>query len=201
MLNLFAPRTGRSQHVAALQVTAAFYVVAVAISNLLIPIFIDLGAFGMLSAGTLTFGITFTLRDLAHQSSARAGLGRRPIFVMIGIAAVVNIAVAVLLGTPGRFLIASFGAILLSEGVDTEIYHRLRARTWLVRVISSNAVSVPLDSIVFTVVAFAGEPGYDPTAMAKIVEADLFFKFGIGALIAIGKTLWNAREDRASLTA
>jgi hypothetical protein len=37
--------------------------------------------------------------------------------------------------------------------------------------------------------------------MAKIVEADLFFKFGIGALIAIGKTLWNAREDRASLTA
>jgi uncharacterized PurR-regulated membrane protein YhhQ (DUF165 family) len=155
----------------------------------------------MLSAGTLTFGITFTLRDLAHQSSARAGLGRRPVFVMIGVAAIVNIGVAMLLATPGRFLVASFGAILLSEGVDTEIYHRLRARTWLVRVISSNAVSVPLDSIVFTVVAFAGEPGYDATAMAKIVEADLFFKFGIGALIALGKTLWNAREDRASLTA
>jgi len=201
MMHPFAPGAGRSRHVAALQVTAALYVVAVAISNLLIPIFIDLGAFGMLSAGTLTFGITFTLRDLAHQSSARAGLGRRPIFVMIGIAAVVNIAVAVLLGTPGRFLIASFGAILLSEGVDTEIYHRLREQTWLVRVISSNAVSVPLDSAVFTVVAFAGETGYDLTAMAKIVEADLFFKFGIGALIAIGKTLWNAREDRASLTA
>ena len=201
MLDRISSRSGRSRHVVALQATAALYVVAVAISNLLIPVFIDLGAFGMLSAGTLTFGITFTLRDLAHQSSARAGLGRRPVFVMIGVAAIVNIGVAMLLATPGRFLVASFGAILLSEGVDTEIYHRLRARTWLVRVISSNAVSVPLDSIVFTVVAFAGEPGYDATAMAKIVEADLFFKFGIGALIALGKTLWNAREDRASLTA
>ena len=88
MLDRISSRSGRSRHVVALQATAALYVVAVAISNLLIPVFIDLGAFGMLSAGTLPFGITFTLRDLAHQSSARAGLGRRPVFVMIGVAAI-----------------------------------------------------------------------------------------------------------------
>jgi len=196
-----ARRMPRSRHVAALWIAAALYVVAVAISNLLIPVFIDLGTFGMLSAGTLTFGVTFTLRDLAHQSSARAGLGRRPIFAMIGVAAVVNIAVAALLATPARFLVASFGAILLSESVDTEIYHRLRDRSWLVRVLSSNLVSVPLDSIAFTVVAFLGEPGYDLVTMAQIVEADLLFKFGIGALVAGAKTLWDRRSDRASLTA
>ena len=113
------------------------------------------------------------------------------IFLMIAVAAVVNVIVAALIGTPGRFLIASFGAILLSEGVDTEIYHRLRQRSWLMRVFSSNAVSVPLDSITFTVVAFAGEPGYDAAMMLQIVEADLLFKFGIGALIALGKSWWD----------
>jgi uncharacterized PurR-regulated membrane protein YhhQ (DUF165 family) len=52
------------------------YVAIVAVSNLLVDKFIDLGAFGLLSAGTITFGITFTIRDLAHQASVRAGLGR-----------------------------------------------------------------------------------------------------------------------------
>ena len=96
----------KQAHVLWLGVTAALYTVAVAVSNLLIPVFIDLGPLGMLSAGSLTFGVTFTLRDIAHQSSARAGLGRTPIFLMIGLAAVVNVAVAAALETPGRFLIA-----------------------------------------------------------------------------------------------
>ena len=115
--------------------------------------------------------------------------------------AIANVAVAAIIGIPGRFLVASFGAILLSEGVDTEIYHALRSRSWLVRVLSSNAVSVPLDSITFTVVAFAGEVGYGVSTMAQIVEADLLFKFGIGALIALGKTAWNRARDRRALSA
>ena len=189
------------KHLAWLVALAAAYTVIVAVSNLLVDKFIDLGAFGMLSAGTLTFGATFTLRDLAHQSSDRAGLGRTPVLAMIGVAAIANVAVAAIIGIPGRFLVASFGAILLSEGVDTEIYHALRSRSWLVRVLSSNAVSVPLDSITFTVVAFAGEVGYGVSTMAQIIEADLLFKFGIGALIALGKTAWNRARDRRALSA
>ena len=191
----------RERHLVWLSATAALYTLAVAVSNLLIPIFIDLGPFGMLSAGTLTFGATFTLRDMAHQSSDRAGLGRTPVLAMIGVAAVANVMVAAVLGIPGRFLLASFGAILLSELIDTEIYHSLRSRSWLVRVLSSNAVSVPLDSITFTVVAFAGEVGYDLATMAQIVEADLLFKFGIGALLALAKTTWNRARDRRALSA
>jgi len=177
------------------------YVAVVAVSNLLVDKFIDLGAFGLLSAGTITFGITFTIRDLAHQASVRAGLGRRPIFYMIGVAAIVNVLVAFATNTPARFLIASFLAILISEGIDTEIYHRLRSRSWLVRVISSNAVSVPLDSSIFTVVAFFGVDGYDAITMLQIVQADLIFKFLVGTVIALAKTGWNRRNDRASLTA
>ncbi len=177
------------------------YVAVVAVSNLLVDKFINLGAFGLLSAGTITFGITFTIRDLAHQASVQAGLGRQPIFYMIGVAAVVNVLVAIATNTPARFLIASFLAILVSEGIDTEIYHRLRSRSWLVRVISSNAVSVPLDSSIFTVVAFFGVDGYDAITMLQIVQADLIFKFLVGTVIALAKTGWNRRNDRASLTA
>lgn len=177
------------------------YVAVVAVSNLLVDKFIDLGAFGLLSAGTITFGITFTIRDLAHQASVRAGLGRRPIFLMIGVAAVVNVLVAMATNTPARFLVASFLAILVSEGIDTEIYHRLRTRSWLVRVLSSNAVSVPLDSSIFTIVAFFGVEGYDAIIMLQIVQADLIFKFLVGTVLAFIKTAWNRRNDRASLTA
>ncbi len=177
------------------------YVAIVAVSNLLVDKFIDLGAFGLLSAGTIPFGITFTIRDLAHQASVRAGLGRRPVFLMIGIAAVVNVFVAMATDTPARFLVASFLAILISEGIDTEIYHRLRTRSWLVRVLSSNAVSVPLDSSIFTIVAFFGVAGYDATTMLQIFQADLIFKFLVGTILAFIKTAWNRRNDRASLTA
>jgi uncharacterized PurR-regulated membrane protein YhhQ (DUF165 family) len=177
------------------------YVAVVAVSNLLVDKFIDLGAFGLLSAGTITFGITFTIRDLAHQASVRAGLGRRPVFLMIGIAAVVNVFVAMATETPARFLAASFLAILISEGIDTQIYHRLRSRSWLVRVLSSNAVSVPLDSSIFTIVAFLGVAGYDAITMVQIVQADLIFKFLVGTVLALIKTGWNRRNDRASLTA
>ena len=177
------------------------YVAVVAVSNLLVDKFIDLGAFGLLSAGTITFGITFTIRDLAHQASVRAGLGRRPVFLMIGVAAVVNVVVAMATNTPARFLVASFLAILISEGIDTEIYHRLRSRSWLVRVLSSNAVSVPLDSFIFTIVAFFGVEGYDAITMLQIVQADLIFKFLVGTVLALIKTGWNRRNDRASLTA
>ena len=51
--------------------------------------------------------------------------------------------------------------------------------------------SVPLDSAAFTVVAFAGEPGYDAWLMLQIVQADLLFKFGIGALVALAKHWWD----------
>ena len=151
----------------------------------------------------LKVGMKAIARNKMRSALTALGIiiGVACVIAMIGVAAVANVMVAAVLGIPGRFLLASFGAILLSELIDTEIYHSLRSRSWLVRVLSSNAVSVPLDSITFTVVAFAGEIGYDVSKMAQIVEADLLFKFGIGALLALAKTAWNRAQDRRALSA
>jgi uncharacterized PurR-regulated membrane protein YhhQ (DUF165 family) len=62
-------------------------------------------------------------------------------------------------------------------------------------------VSVPLDSSIFTIVAFFGVEGYDVITMLQIVQADLIFKFLVGTILAFIKTAWNRRNDRASLTA
>ena len=37
--------------------------------------------------------------------------------------------------------------------------------------------------------------------MAQIVEADLLFKFGIGALLALVKTSWDRGRDRRAISA
>jgi len=37
--------------------------------------------------------------------------------------------------------------------------------------------------------------------MLQIVQADLIFKFLVGTVLALIKTGWNRRNDRASLTA
>lgn len=59
-----------------------------------------------------------------------------------------------------RITIASIIAELVSELIDTEVYHRLMHRVserhqWA-RVLGSNAVSLPIDSLIFGAIAFLG---------------------------------------------
>jgi uncharacterized PurR-regulated membrane protein YhhQ (DUF165 family) len=42
-----------------------------------------------------------------------------------------------------------------SEALDTELFHRLK-RHCVIRILTSNAISVPLDSALFFLIAFAG---------------------------------------------
>ena len=120
------------------------YCVVVVLANYFTDTFIPLPFAGLLSVGTLFFGATFTLRDYVHH------YGRKRVYLMIGIAAVVNVIAAWLLGTPARFIIASFITIIIAEAADTEVYQAMIKRPWLARVAVSNSVSVPLDSILFT---------------------------------------------------
>jgi len=64
------------------------------------------------------------------------------------------------LGPVWRIVSASIVAELVSELVDTEVYHfwvtRITRRFQWARVLSSNAVSVPLDSLIFCWAAFGG---------------------------------------------
>jgi hypothetical protein len=128
-------------------------------------------------AGTLTYPFTFTLRDMIHKQ-----LGRRAARVVIITAAAINVVLAAALAlaawlpadpawplqrefaavlTPvWRIVVASIAAEIVSEFVDTELYHlwvtRVTERYQWARVLFSNSVSVPVDSLIFCWGAFGG---------------------------------------------
>ena len=156
---------------------ALIYIVATLAANYTAAWFIPLPIFGLVSVGTLAFGITFTQRDKVHHR------GRKAVYMMIAAAAILNVLESVFLGVSGRIILASFGAIILAETADTEVYQRLIERPWIQRVAGSNAVSIPIDTILFTLVAFAG---VFPVAMLiSIIFGDMVLKAVISSIVAI----------------
>lgn len=130
-----------------------------------------------MDAGTLIYPITFTLRDLVHKTAGIAA-ARTMIFLAAGI----NVAMAaffwlvgqlppdptvgsqeafaLLLSPVWRIVGASILAEVISELLDTGVYQRWvdrmgKRRQWA-RVLVSNGVSVPIDSLLFAFLAFAG---------------------------------------------
>jgi uncharacterized integral membrane protein (TIGR00697 family) len=129
--------------------------------------------------GTWIYPITFTLRDVVHKM-----LGRRAARTLIVTAAVVNLAMAAylqwvvrqpshasyalgdefeaVLGPLWRIVVASIVAEVVSELLDTEVYHwfvrRVTTRYQWARVALSNAVAIPVDNVIFAVGAFGALP-------------------------------------------
>lgn len=128
-----------------------------------------------MDAGTFIYPLTFTIRDLIHKR-----LGKQTARTVIILAAGVNLFMALffhfaawlpqdpawglgtefaaILGPVWRIVIASIIAEVFSELLDTEIYDLWQKRItnkyqWL-RVLSSNAVSIPVDSLIFCWGAF-----------------------------------------------
>jgi uncharacterized integral membrane protein (TIGR00697 family) len=128
-------------------------------------------------AGTFIYPFTFTLRDLIHKTA-----GIRIARLLIITAAAINVLMAgylwmvsVLPADPvvgpqeefgrvlspvWRIVFASILAEVIAELVDGEVYqrwvNRVGHRYQWGRVLASNAVSVPLDSALFVLVAFGG---------------------------------------------
>jgi queuosine precursor transporter len=159
------------------------YIVAVLAANYTATWFIPLPVFGMVSAGTLVFGITFTQRDRVHH------FGRKAVYVMILAAALGMVLESLFLGVQWRIITASFIAIVLSETADTEIYQKLLRRPWIQRVIGSNLISIPLDSMLFNVIAFAGV--FRAPMLVAIIFGEIVTKFATGALVA----LWRSPDS------
>lgn len=131
----------------------------------------------MVPGGTLVYAVTFTWRDLIHKK-----LGKRAAQVLIVTAGVTNVLMAVyfmfvvaqppapfwafqeaaqtILGQVPRIVGASIVAEVVSELIDTEVYHlwvtRVTTRFQFLRVLTSNAISIPVDSFVFGFGAFYG---------------------------------------------
>ena len=151
------------------------YIVCTLLANFTFDSFLALPVYGQLSVGTLFFGVTFTQRDRVHA------FGKGRVYAMIAAAALANLALSAYLGIPVRFLLAGFLAIIIAEAADTEVYGRIH-KGWLVRVATSNAVSIPLDSVVFTLIAFAGT--LSAAALTEIIFADILAKTVVGLLAA-----------------
>ncbi|PNY81993.1 VUT family protein [Deinococcus koreensis] len=156
----------------------SLYALSILLANLTLNSFLPLPLYGLLSIGTIFFAAVFTLRDRIH----RAG-GLRAVYIAIAAALLVNLLVTLVTGTPWRFIGASFLAILVGELADTAVYQRLIERSWWTRVLASNAVSVPLDSVLFNLLAFWGD--MPNSQIAQIVYADILAKYLIAALFAV----------------
>ena len=156
--------------------------------------------------GTFVYPVTFTLRDLVHKT-----LGKRNAQALIIAAAVINLVMVLYLmwsasvpSDPASFGGAEFSAIfaplwrivcasiiaeLVSELVDTEIYHlfvsRVTTRFQWLRVLVSNSVSVPIDNLLFVLIAFSpfaflGAQLVDSWAVAwEIFLFNLLVKYGV----------------------
>ena len=128
-----------------------------------------------MDAGTFIYPLTFTIRDLVHKR-----LGKSAARTIILVAAGINLFMAAffqftarlpedpswglgaeftaILGPVWRIVFASIIAEVFSELIDTEAYHfwqtRITKRYQWMRVLSSNAVSIPVDSLIFSWGAF-----------------------------------------------
>ena len=192
-------------------VVAAAYVAAqmlADITSLKIVVFMGLS----MDAGTFVYPITFTLRDLVHKTA-----GARAARALIVTAAVINLVMAALFwmvarlpGDPAvgaqtefatvlapvwRIVMASIVAEVMAELIDTEIYRlwvqRVTRRHQWARVLTSNAVSVPLDSLVFAWGAFGGRMA--PSVVWSIVLANVLLK---GATTLVSLPLIYAVPER-----
>ena len=126
--------------------------------------------------GTFIYPITFTLRDLVHKT-----LGKRNAQALIIAAGVINLFMvfylmwsAMVPSDPESFGGAEFGVVfapfwrivvasilaeVVSELTDTEVYQwfidKITTRYQWLRVLVSNSVSVPVDNLVFVLLAFS----------------------------------------------
>lgn len=128
-----------------------------------------------IDAGTFIYPLTFTLRDLVHKRLGKS-VARKIIFLAAGInlfmALFLQFAAwlpqdtswglgnefAAILGPVWRIVIASIVAEVIAELIDAEVYHywvtRITHRFQWLRVLVSNAVSLPVDSLIFCWGAF-----------------------------------------------
>ncbi len=143
--------------------------------------------------GTIIYPFTFTLRDFVHKT-----LGKQNARTVVMLAALLNIIMAILFFIIGqlqpyptwphqaayeaillpvwRITIASIIAQVISELIDTEIFsvaYRKFGDIW--GVLFSNTVSLAIDSVLFTVIAFVGN--LPSNTLAQIIISNIAIKF------------------------
>lgn len=189
----------------------SYAIIAIA-SDLFANKMLNLGGLA-LAGGILLVPFSFTIRDLVHRLVGFENAKR-----IVWATAFVNLAVAILMilldmlpaavpgmdetwhtvmGTSWRIILASFLAQVLADLSDTYSFEFFTKRfngkkIWL-RVVLSNLISCPIDSILFTLVAFLGVLPAD--VMANSIISSTIVKFAV-SLIAMPAAYANEKAVR-----
>ena len=166
----------------------------------------------VIPGGTFIFALTFTLRDLIHKR-----LGKNWARAAIVCAGAFNLVMMLYLGMVAQLpspdfraemgaawdmifawlpsiVLGSIIAEVISEWVDTEVYHAWWKKfpkwpQWT-RVLVSNGVSLPLDSFLFALFAFTLFPQifgghYEPISVALAITMGQIIYKGIVTLVSM----------------
>jgi len=195
-------KTMKKNHIWTIVLLVGTYIMCQAIADIGATKLVQVGGF-LIPGGTFIFALTFTIRDVIHKR-----LGREWARAAIISAALLNILMAGYLAIVAKLpyppffelgeawgaifaiipaiTIASIVAEVVSESTDTEIYHLVKTRreSWpqWTRVLLSNAVALPLDSLVFAGLAFLllpplfGAEALPIAALGPIVAGQVIFK-------------------------
>jgi queuosine precursor transporter len=143
--------------------------------------------------GTYLIGITLSMIELAHRTARtrREGFVNAQMMVLCGFGgsallaaylAILNVmspedALFDRLAGTWRIVLASLTAFAISETIDNTFGAWLRDRVHdAVRVVTTNAVSVPLDSVVFLLVAFGS---------LEFIKGQIVVKYAVTVIFGI----------------
>ena len=181
---------------------SVFYVAAQMMADIASLRIVLIAGFSV-DAGTFVYPLTFTLRDMVHKVA-----GIKTARVLIIAAAGINLLMALLfkvvsilpadnsvgpqsefatvLSPIWRIVAASIIAEVISELLDTESYRiwveKVTTKYQWTRVLVSNAVSIPVDSFLFSMLAFWGV--LLPGVVFSIFLSNMIIK-GITTIISI----------------
>jgi uncharacterized integral membrane protein (TIGR00697 family) len=161
---------------------------------------------GLVLDGGFIYSLTFTWRDLIHKQ-----LGQKAAITTIWLSAAVNLLAALyfqlvvllpaqtdwansggqiawefLFSLQMRIVLASILTALIAELIDTRVYQlwtrggREKWPQWT-RVFASNSVSIPVDSLLFPIIAFAGVLGAE--GLQQMVWTNLIVKALVTVLV------------------
>jgi len=156
-----------------------------------------------IDAGTFVYPFTFTLRDLVHKTAgikaARALIITAAVFnlIMAGLFWLTSILPAdmvigpqkefgMVLSPVWRIVFASIVAEVIAEMIDTEGYRlwveKVTHKYQWARVLVSNSLSIPIDSLIFVWIAFGGSM---PSAVVWSIFASNVIIKGLTTLISL----------------
>ena len=161
---------------------------------------------GLVMDAGFIYSLTFTWRDLIHKQ-----LGQRAAVTTIWLAAAVNLLAALyfqlvvllpaqtdwansggqiawefLFSLQMRIVLASILTALIAELIDTKVYQlwtRGKREEWpqWTRVFASNSISIPVDSLIFPIIAFAGVVGAE--GLQQMVWTNIIVKAIVTILV------------------